>query len=546
MQGSDCGAAVRRTRSAAAVPILRFSSLARGAAGECSDRRRAALASGEEPDANLAVQSAGFTRLNSSQRRRKGNYGAVVNWSARPRRGRRCRARAPGTAGAPGSSGTASTHLPVPPVPPVPFEAVAVPCSMTVARMSISPFGGTVVAVGKMVMTLPVGARSGSLSHARPTIMAETDAITRATDRWPKRRDCADCGNIVKPKYNTLMRLQGQSQRAGEAGYAMATLLVALAVMSVLMSAVLPAWRHQARREKEAELAFRGEQYMRAIQLWERKMGPGSRPPNIDMLVQQKFLRKKYKDPMTEDGEFQPVFAGGQSNRAGAGPRRSAGSAAAATSSSNPADAGPDCRRRHPRRDEQEQGNVDPDLQRRDSIQRVAIHPRGCGHYSWRPRWQSSPRRPRRASPAWRGRRRAAGIPAGSRPGRSRWTWRARSARRPRRSSSGLSGRPWRSGPRPRTIAIRERSLWWLARDLDVHGKVAGGLFAPRDTSHNPGELPRQRSPSYVSSPLPRGSDLLRGGSSAGRCVVTRQPPRSPRRVSAGRMRLIALFSRDG
>jgi hypothetical protein len=90
----------------------------------------------------------------------------------------------------------------------------------------------------------------------------------------------------------------------------MATLLVALAVMSVLMSAALPAWRHQAKREKEAELIFRGEQYVRAIQLWERKMGPGSRPPNLDMLVQQRFLRKKYKDPMTEDGEFQPLFIG--------------------------------------------------------------------------------------------------------------------------------------------------------------------------------------------------------------------------------------------
>jgi hypothetical protein len=90
----------------------------------------------------------------------------------------------------------------------------------------------------------------------------------------------------------------------------MATLLVALAVMSVLMSAVLPAWRHQARREKEEELVFRGEQYVRAIQLWERRMGPGSRPPSIDMLVDQRFLRKKYKDPMVEDGEFQLLFVG--------------------------------------------------------------------------------------------------------------------------------------------------------------------------------------------------------------------------------------------
>jgi hypothetical protein len=90
----------------------------------------------------------------------------------------------------------------------------------------------------------------------------------------------------------------------------MAALLVSLAVMSVLMGALLPAWRHQAQREKEAELVFRGEQYVRAIRLWEMKMGPGSRPPNFDILVQQKFLRKKYKDPMTEDGEFLPLYVG--------------------------------------------------------------------------------------------------------------------------------------------------------------------------------------------------------------------------------------------
>jgi hypothetical protein len=90
----------------------------------------------------------------------------------------------------------------------------------------------------------------------------------------------------------------------------MAALLVALGVMAVLMSAIIPAWRHQAKREKEAELIFRGEQYIRAISLWEKKMGPGARPPNLDILVQQKFLRKKYKDPMTEDGEFLPLMAG--------------------------------------------------------------------------------------------------------------------------------------------------------------------------------------------------------------------------------------------
>jgi type II secretory pathway pseudopilin PulG len=107
----------------------------------------------------------------------------------------------------------------------------------------------------------------------------------------------------------------------------MAALLVALAVMAVLMTAALPAWRFQAKREKELELVFRGEQYMRAIGLYERRMGPGSRPPTIDVLVEQRFLRKKYKDPMTEDGEFQPLYLGvqptpdgGRGGQRGAGP----------------------------------------------------------------------------------------------------------------------------------------------------------------------------------------------------------------------------------
>jgi type II secretory pathway pseudopilin PulG len=104
------------------------------------------------------------------------------------------------------------------------------------------------------------------------------------------------------------MDLQGQG---GQRGYAMAALLVSLGVMMLLMSVLMPVWRHQAQREKEAELVFRGEQYARAINHYQRKMGPGNFPQSIDVLVQQRFLRKKYKDPMTEDGEFEIIPVGG-------------------------------------------------------------------------------------------------------------------------------------------------------------------------------------------------------------------------------------------
>jgi len=83
-----------------------------------------------------------------------------------------------------------------------------------------------------------------------------------------------------------------------DGGYILAVLLISLAVGAVWMSALLPAWRQQAIREKEAELVFRGEQYARAIALYNRA-NPGTLPPSIELLVSQHYLRKAYKDPIT-------------------------------------------------------------------------------------------------------------------------------------------------------------------------------------------------------------------------------------------------------
>ena len=88
----------------------------------------------------------------------------------------------------------------------------------------------------------------------------------------------------------------------------MAALLVSLAVMAVLMSVALPVWRHEMQREKEAELVWRGQQYMRAIRLFQARTQ--TLPTSIDLLVQGHYLRKKYKDPITND-DFELVGAGG-------------------------------------------------------------------------------------------------------------------------------------------------------------------------------------------------------------------------------------------
>ena len=83
----------------------------------------------------------------------------------------------------------------------------------------------------------------------------------------------------------------------------MAGLLVAIAVMGIMLSIIMPTWRTWAKREMEAELIFRGEQYVRAIELYQRRF-VGAYPADLETLIDQRFLRKAFTDPMT-GGEFE-------------------------------------------------------------------------------------------------------------------------------------------------------------------------------------------------------------------------------------------------
>lgn len=88
----------------------------------------------------------------------------------------------------------------------------------------------------------------------------------------------------------------------------MAALLVGMSVMTIMLSMALPVWRTAVKREREAELVFRGEQYAHAIELFSRRNG--GFPPSLDVLVQGRYIRKLYTDPMTGEGDFQPVYFG--------------------------------------------------------------------------------------------------------------------------------------------------------------------------------------------------------------------------------------------
>lgn len=97
--------------------------------------------------------------------------------------------------------------------------------------------------------------------------------------------------------------------RPGEAGFALAALLVALSIMLLAMSAAVPTWRYIVKDDKEQELIFRGNQIADAIQRFQAKNGNAA-PPSLEVLVKGKFLRKAYKDPMAKDGEWRLIHLG--------------------------------------------------------------------------------------------------------------------------------------------------------------------------------------------------------------------------------------------
>ncbi len=97
--------------------------------------------------------------------------------------------------------------------------------------------------------------------------------------------------------------------RRGEAGYSLVALLAAVAVMMVLLGMAMPSWRYLMKNDNEEELLYRGGQIADAIARYQRRNG-NALPPSLEVLVQGKFLRKAYKDPMTKHGRWRMLRPG--------------------------------------------------------------------------------------------------------------------------------------------------------------------------------------------------------------------------------------------
>jgi type II secretory pathway pseudopilin PulG len=105
----------------------------------------------------------------------------------------------------------------------------------------------------------------------------------------------------------------------------MVMFVMAIAVMSIMMGVAVQTAAFQMQREREAELIFRGEQFIEAIRLYKIKYG--RYPMQLKEIYEAKprVIRKRWKDPITDSENWGIVFLGQEGQQLGQGGRQLAG-----------------------------------------------------------------------------------------------------------------------------------------------------------------------------------------------------------------------------
>src|SRR5258708_26645834 len=100
-------------------------------------------------------------------------------------------------------------------------------------------------------------------------------------------------------------------KRREDSGFAMLFVFVMAAAIAIGLYMEMPRVAFESQRQKEQMLIDRGGQYQRAIQLFYRKYR--TYPQNLDDLETTRnirFLRRRYKDPMTGKDEWRLIHVG--------------------------------------------------------------------------------------------------------------------------------------------------------------------------------------------------------------------------------------------
>src|SRR6266851_5272371 len=101
------------------------------------------------------------------------------------------------------------------------------------------------------------------------------------------------------------------SQREGAQGFLLLGLVVAIFLILLVLGVAAPKVARDLRREREVEAVHRGNQYVRAIQLYYKKFGhyPGSME-QLEKTNNVRYLRQRYVDPMTGKADWRRIKVG--------------------------------------------------------------------------------------------------------------------------------------------------------------------------------------------------------------------------------------------
>lgn len=105
--------------------------------------------------------------------------------------------------------------------------------------------------------------------------------------------------------------------RSDEEGFMLLAVVVMVAIVLIFLAMAAPVVARQLQREKEIESQHRMEEYVRAIQLYQRKF-PGQYPASIKVLESTnnvRFLRHVYVDPLTGKADYRLIHLGEQKTK---------------------------------------------------------------------------------------------------------------------------------------------------------------------------------------------------------------------------------------
>ncbi len=97
-------------------------------------------------------------------------------------------------------------------------------------------------------------------------------------------------------------------KKRGDSGFALLLVLLMAGIIAITLYMQIPRVAFEAQRQKEQLLIERGEQYQRAIELFfrENKRYP-ARIEDLESFNNRRFLRHKFKDPMTGKDEWRLI-----------------------------------------------------------------------------------------------------------------------------------------------------------------------------------------------------------------------------------------------